>query len=394
MKNILIGIFLFFTTSLFAQDSNFNIIPAPVSYKVNAGKFIFTNKTKIALNDSAELNSAYFLNAYLKNYYGFTLGIITRAKAPSNCILLSTRKFIHAPANDGRYTLNISSRNISILGDSYQGTFYGVQTLLHLLPAAVQNEYSLPCVSIVDYPRFKYRGMHLDVGRHFFPVDVIKKYIDYIALYKMNTFHWHLTEDQGWRIEIKKYPKLTSVGAYRNGTIIGHHPGTGNDSIRYGGFYTQDQIRDVVKYAADRFITVIPEIELPGHSSAAIAAYPELSCFPNEPTKPATNSVWSGSREGKQVQQAWGVYEDVFCPSEYTFTFLENVLDEVMQLFPSEYIHIGGDECPKESWKRSAFCQNLIKEKGLKDEHGLQSYFIQRIEKYINSKGKKNNRMG
>lgn len=389
MKKVTIVFFLFFTTSLFAQDSNMNIIPAPVSYKANAGKFLLNDKTKIALNDSGELNSAHFFNEYLKNVYGFTLGIITKAKAPSNCILLSTRRFIQAPANDGRYTLNISPKNISIVGDSYQGTFYGIQTLLHMLPPAVQNEYPLACASIEDYPRFKYRGMHLDVGRHFFPVDFIKKYIDYIALYKMNTFHWHLTEDQGWRIEIKKYPKLTSVGGFRNGTIIGRHPGTGNDSIRYGGFYTQDEIREVIKYAADRFITVIPEIELPGHSSAAIAAYPELSCFPDEPTKPAANSVWSGSRQGKQVQQAWGIYEDVFCPSEYTFTFLENVLDEVIQLFPSEYIHIGGDECPKESWKRSSFCQQLIKEKGLKDEHGLQSYFIQRIEKYINSKGKK-----
>ncbi|WP_018611451.1 glycoside hydrolase family 20 protein [Segetibacter koreensis] len=389
MTKITIVLFLFFTTSLFAQDSNINIIPAPVSYKVSEGKFLFNNKTKIAFSDSAELNSANFLNDYLKSYYGFTLGIIRKAKAPSNCILLSTRRTVQKPEHDGRYTLTINPRNISIVGDTYQGTFYGIQTLLHMLPPTSQNEYALPCASIEDYPRFQYRGMHLDVGRHFFPVDFIKKYIDYIALYKMNTFHWHLTEDQGWRIEIKKYPKLTSVGGFRNGTIIGHHPGTGNDSLRYGGFYTQDEIRDVVKYAADRFITVIPEIELPGHSSAAIAAYPELSCFPNEPTKPAANSVWSGSREGKQVQQAWGVYEDVFCPSEYTFTFLENVLDEVMQLFPSQYIHIGGDECPKESWKRSEFCQQLIKEKGLKDEHGLQSYFIQRIEKYINSKGKK-----
>lgn len=389
MKKTTIAILVLFTTSLFAQDSNINIIPAPVSYKVNEGKFFLTNKTKIAFNDSAELNSANFLNDYLKKVYGFTLQIITKVKPPSNCILLSTRRFIKAPANDEKYTLNISPQFISIVGDSYKGTFYGVQTLLRMLPPAAQTAFSLPCVSIEDYPRFKYRGMHLDVGRHFFSVDFIKKYIDYIALYKMNTFHWHLTEDQGWRIEIKKYPKLTSVGAYRNGTIIGRHPGTGNDNQRYGGFYTQDEIKDVIKYAADRFITIIPEIELPGHSSAAIAAYPELSCFPDEPTNPAKNSTWSGSRQGKQVQQAWGIYEDVFCPTENTFTFLENVLDEVMQLFPSEYIHIGGDECPKEAWKRSPFCQQFIKEKGLKDEHGLQSYFIQRIEKYINSKGKK-----
>jgi hexosaminidase len=231
--------------------------------------------------------------------------------------------------------------------------------------------------------------MHLDVSRHFFSVDLVKKYIDYLAYHKFNTFHWHLTDDQGWRIEIKKYPLLTSVGGYRNGTIIGRYPGKGNDSLYYGGFYTQQQIKEVIKYAADRYITVIPEIEMPGHSSAAIAAYPQLSCFPNESTKILATTPWAANRNGKQVQQTWGVFEDVYCPSEYTFNFLENVLDEVMQLFPSKYIHIGGDECPKANWKRSEFCQQLIKEKKLKDEHGLQSYFIQRIEKYVNSKGRK-----
>jgi hexosaminidase len=230
--------------------------------------------------------------------------------------------------------------------------------------------------------------MHLDVGRHFFNAAYVKKFIDFIAMHKMNTFHWHLTEDQGWRIEIKKYPKLTSVGAFRKGTIIGHHPGTGNDNTPEGGFYTQEEIKDVVKYAADRYITVVPEIELPGHASAAIAAYPQLSCFPDEATKHPNKVIWSGDSTGKQVQQAWGVYPDVFVPSEFTFKFIEDVMDEVMGLFPGKYIHIGGDECPKDNWKRSAFCQQLIKEKGLKDEHGLQSYFIQRVEKYLNSKGR------
>jgi hexosaminidase len=280
------------------------------------------------------------------------------------------------------------ANNTIIISGSDKSIFYGIQSLLQLLPAKSNSPFSIPQLSITDYPRFSYRGMHLDVGRHFFPAPVIKKYIDYLAYHKFNTFHWHLTEDQGWRIEIKKYPKLTSVGGYRNGTIIGRYPGKGNDNKRYGGFYTQQEIKDIVKYAADRYITIIPEIEMPGHSSAAIAAYPELSCFPNEPTKISPNITWSGSRQGKQVQQAWGVFEDVYCPSEFTFHFLEGVLDEVMQLFPSKYIHIGGDECPKANWKRSEFCQNLIKEKGLKDEHGLQSYFIQRIEKYLNSKGR------
>ena len=170
-------------------------------------------------------------------------------------------------------------------------------------------------------------------------------------MHKMNTFHWHLTEDQGWRIEIKKYPKLTSIGAYRNGTTIGRYPGTGNTNTRYGGFYTQNQIKEIVKYATDRYVEVIPEIELPGHSSAAIAAYPELSCFPDSSTKAPAKIAWNGSTKGKQVQQTWGVFEDVFAPTETTFKFLENVFDEVIQLFPSKYIHIGGDECPKEAWK-------------------------------------------
>jgi len=204
----------------------------------------------------------------------------------------------------------------------------------------------------------------------------------------MNYFHWHLTDDQGWRIEIKKYPRLTQIGGYRNGTIIGHFPGTGNDNKHYGGFYTQDQVREVVAYATKRYVTVVPEIEMPGHASAAIAAYPELSCFPEESTKAPEKTVWAGPATGKQVQQTWGVFEDVFAPTERTFTFLQDVLDEVIPLFPSKYLHIGGDESPKESWKRSAFCQQLIAEKGLKDEHGLQSYFVQRMEKYLNSKGK------
>lgn len=388
MKRIIFGVFLLFSVSLFAQNSN--IIPEPVSYKVSQGTFTLNKQTKIVLNDAAEENSANFLNDYLQKFYGFTLPVVSKAQAPSsNFILLNTKRFAQAPQNEGRYTFNINPKSVNIDGDTYQGTFYGIQTLLRLFPLQQQNQFTLPCVAIDDYPRFKYRGMHLDVGRHFFPVDFIKKYIDYIALYKMNTFHWHLTEDQGWRIEIKKYPKLTSVGGFRNGTITGRHPGTGNDSLQYGGFYTQDQIKEVVKYAADRFITVVPEIELPGHSSAAIAAYPELSCFPKESTKAPARVVWSGTKEGKQVQQSWGVYEDVFCPTEYTFNFLQDVLDEVVALFPSEHIHIGGDESPKESWKRSEFAQQLIKEKGLKDEHELQSYFIQRIEKYLNSKGKK-----
>ena len=237
--------------------------------------------------------------------------------------------------------------------------------------------------------------MHLDVARHFFDVDFVKKYIDMIAMHKMNTFHWHLTEDQGWRIEIKKYPELTKVGAYRNGTITGHYPGETNDNERYGGFYTQDDIKEVLAYAQKRHVEVIPEIELPGHSQAAIASYPYLSCFPEEPTEVPNGLMSEASKEQqkngqpKVVQESWGVYNDVYCAGkEETFAFLEGVLDEVTALFPSKYIHIGGDECPKKNWERCPNCQKRIKEEGLEDEHELQSYFVTRMEKYLNSKGK------
>jgi hexosaminidase len=216
--------------------------------------------------------------------------------------------------------------------------------------------------------------MHLDVGRHFFSVDFIKKYINLMAMLKMNTFHWHLTEDQGWRIEIKKYPKLQEIAAFRDETLIGHYSDKPHqfDGKKYGGFYTQEEIKEVVKYASARQITIIPEIEMPGHSQAAIAAYPELGCT------------------GEQVKVAtkWGVFEEIYCPKETTFKFLEDVIDEVSNLFPGKYIHIGGDEAPKIRWENCEHCQNLIKKEGLKDEHELQSYFIARMEKYINSKGK------
>lgn len=366
-----------------------SIIPQPARMDIKAGIFELNRSTVILLQTKADQPAADFFNDYLQHFYGFKLTIVKAAK--NNFIRLNTPVFIKAPDNEERYTLNVSRNAVEIQGDSHKGTFYGMQTLLQLLPPKTTTSKSLfiRAVAIEDQPRFPYRGMHLDVGRHFFSVAFIKKYIDYLALHKFNTFHWHLTEDQGWRIEIKKYPKLTSVGAWRNGTIIGRYPGKGNDSTRYGGFYTQEEIKDVVQYAADRFITIIPEIEMPGHSSAAIAAYPELSCFPGEDTKAAKGTSWAGPTKGKQVQQAWGVFDDVFCAGkESTFQMLEGILDEVMQLFPSKYIHIGGDECPKANWKRCPQCQQRIKEQGLKDEHELQSYFIQRVEKYLNSKGR------
>lgn len=369
---------------LFAQN---DIIPKPVSLQMGKGVFTITSETKMVIAEGELKSQAIFLNEYLQRYYGFTLEVISKSNEQENVIWLRNVKAKNDIA--GAYTLEVNNRLIEISGYDAEGVFYGIQTLIQLLPIKASQSLTIPQLRIEDAPRFAYRGMMLDVSRHFFSVEYVKKFIDLLALHKMNKFHWHLTDDQGWRIEIKKYPNLTKIGSCRNGTIIGHHPGKGNDNKKDCGYYTQEDIKDIVEYAADRFITVIPEIEMPGHASAAIAAYPQLSCFPDEPTQSAKNVLdWSGPKTGKQVQQAWGVYSDVFCPSDYTFNFLENVLDEVMQLFPSKYIHIGGDECPKESWKRSDFCQNLIKEKGLKDEHGLQSYFITRMEKYLNSKGR------
>lgn len=267
---------------------------------------------------------------------------------------------------------------ISILDDTARLYYDNEENLRNCLATVLQllqiNKGRLPLVELIDNPKFPYRGMHLDVARHFFDVDEIKKYIDYLTFYRYNNFHWHLTEDQGWRVEIKQYPKLQEIAAYRPQTLVGHYsdkPET-YDNKKYGGYYTQEQIKDVVAYAKARGVNVIPEIDLPGHMTAAIAAYPELSCH------------------GKQVEvaQKWGIFFDILCPTETTFEFLENVFDEILEIFPSKYIHIGGDECPKEQWKESKFCQDLIAAKGLKDEHGLQSYFIQRIEKYINSKGR------
>ncbi len=372
-------------------QTNITIIPKPVELTQKSGYFNL-NKSTIIIANAAVKHNADMLNFYLKKFYGFALPVKNISTYQNVKNVISLGLVYPEEKKKDQYNLSVESNKITIGAESNAGLFYGIQTLLQLLPTdkgSVKNiNFQIPQLTIKDYPRFQYRGMHLDVGRHFFGVDEVKRYIDYLAYHKFNTFHWHLTEDQGWRIEIKKYPLLTSVGGFRNGTIIGHYPGTGNDSIHYGGFYTQQEVKDIISYAHDRYITIIPEIEMPGHSSAAIAAYPKLSCFPDESTKIKPTTPWAGSRTGKQVQQTWGVFEDVYCPSDYTFKFIENVLDEVMQLFPSKYIHIGGDECPKEAWKRSAFCQKLIKEKNLKDENGLQNYFISTIEKYVNSKGR------
>ncbi|MCH4824150.1 beta-N-acetylhexosaminidase [Gramella lutea] len=362
-----------------------NIVPKPSKVKKGEGGFVIDPEVKIQAGKNLE-NERNFLKEIL------TRSIDLDFSKGNRLIQL---KISDRFDNDEAYHLQVSKDHIDIEASTNAGIFYGIQTLRQLL---IQNnkEFSFPVVEIEDSPALGYRGMHLDVARHFFDVNEVKEYLDMLALHKINTFHWHLTEDQGWRIEIKKYPKLTEIGGFRNGTIVGRFPGSENDNEKYGGFYTQEEIREVIKYAEKRHITIIPEIEMPGHSSAAIAAYPYLSCFPEENTiVPEGRISESGkhlqeSGNPKIVQESWGVFDDVFCAGkESTFTFLENVLDEVVTLFPSEYIHIGGDECPKANWERCPDCQKRITDLGLEDEHELQSYFIQRMEKYLNAKGKK-----
>ncbi|MBB5439130.1 hexosaminidase [Pedobacter sp. AK017] len=375
MKKIAAGLLLtciLFTKSASSQFNN--IIPQPVQFKYGIEQAFFNISPQTQLLADTLTRSANFLNEYLLNYYGFDL---KQSSAESNQVIslsIDPRK----NPREGQYTLTVNPRSIKLSGNSPQAVFYGIQSLIQMFPAEKNNSKSLsiPALEIVDYPRFAYRGMHLDVSRHFFDVSFIKKYIDYLALHKLNNFHWHLTDDHGWRIEIKKYPKLTEISAWRNGSIIGLYPGTGNDGLRYGGYYTQEEVKEVIRYAADRYINVIPEIEMPAHSMAVLAAYPE---FGTEPSKKY------------EVAQTWGIFNkfnNVFQPTDHTFKFLEGVLTEVMNLFPSPYIHIGGDEGSKIWWKQSALSQQIMKENGLKDESALQSYFIHRIEKFVNSKGK------
>ncbi|MEP6677260.1 MAG: family 20 glycosylhydrolase [Ferruginibacter sp.] len=388
MKKLIALLFVMMSVKTFSQ---LNITPMPAEVKMGKGNFTINRNTVIVLEGSGLEKTVDIFNGELQKMLGFKLKIV-KVNPGKNTITLNFEKLDYK--FPGAYNLTVDEKGIYIAGDNETGVFYGLQTLIQLLPpvsgkqlfqtadASRLNDIrypapTIPYLFINDYPRFEYRGVHFDVSRHFFPVNYVKKYIDYLAAHKFNTFHWHLTDDQGWRIEIKKYPKLTSVGAWRSGTIIGRFPGSGNDSIRYGGFYTQEQIREIVKYAGDRYITVLPEIDIPGHSMAALAAYPELGTDSTYPYK---------------VAETWGIngpFNNVLNPTEKTFKFLEDVFDEVIKLFPSKYIHVGGDECSKTWWKQSAFCQQLIKDKNLKDEHGLQSYIIQRVEKYINSKGRK-----
>jgi hexosaminidase len=348
-----------------------SIVPRPSMVEITNGSYSLDDKISIAAVSLESQNIARFLAEYLT-----TINIETKTIENPNkdaAIRLSLTKEVGL--TNEAYQLAIDKNGISIVASSGSGLFYGVQSLIQIIST---SGTTLPQLAINDKPRFSYRGMHLDVARHMFPVEFIKKYIDMMSHFKYNTFHWHFTEDQGWRIEIKKYPLLQEISSQRKNTVIGRASTRTRDqavydSTAYGGYYTQEQIKEVVAYAAERYITVIPEIELPGHSQAALAAYPHLGCT-GGPYETATT---------------WGVFDDIYCAGkESTFEFLEDVFDEVIPLFPGEYVHIGGDESPKAKWEDCPHCQKRIKDEGLDDEHELQSYFVQRMEKYLNKKGK------
>ncbi|QZT37383.1 family 20 glycosylhydrolase [Halosquirtibacter xylanolyticus] len=360
--------------------NEYPLIPYPESLSPKQGQFIVDTSTKIEYKggDDAAFVASEFAN-FITKATGYKLNVSKLDKDNSNVV-----RFVEDTSLQGvkgSYQLTVNEDQVIITSNTPVGLFYGFQSLRQLLPVEIESkqvvankEWTVPCVEIKDAPLLKYRGLMLDVGRHFFPVSFIKKYIDLLAYHKLNVFHWHLTEDQGWRIEIKKYPQLQKVAAYRNGTIVGHQrSGSNYDNKKYGGFYTQEEAREVVAYAAKRFVTVIPEIELPGHSQAALTAYPYLGC---------TGGPY-------EVSKRWGVLKEVYCAgNEQTFEFLQDVLTEVMDIFPSKYIHIGGDECPKERWSHCKKCQKRMKAENCKDEHELQSYFIQRVEKFLNANGR------
>ncbi|MEY4739938.1 MAG: hypothetical protein RLZZ05_1322 [Bacteroidota bacterium] len=374
MKRILLAFLIAgFSFSAIAQNA-YNLIPVPKQLTPAEGSFTIKKGMSIAIGDESFRAVADMLAAQCQTASGISLPIKV-GKSASGIVVV-----MNSTLGEEAYALNVTSKKIELQAKTGKGAFYALQTLMQLMPAQVYGKeqtavaLTIPNCNIADEPRFSYRGLMLDVGRHYYPVDHIKRFIDLMAMYKMNIFHWHLTEDQGWRIEIKKYPLLTKISSIRKESTVGRFSDKKFDGKPYGGFYTQEEVKDIVAYAGKKFITVIPEIEMPGHSQAVLAAYPQLG---------------ANADRIYQVGTKWGVSEDVLFPREETFTFLENVLTEVMALFPGPYIHIGGDECPKAQWKESRFCQDLIKKEGLKDEHELQSYFIRRIDKFITSKGRK-----
>ena len=350
--------------SVRAQD-RCDIIPAPKAYEEMPGAFRLRSAAVEA--DPAFAETAADLSARLAAVTGL------KTAKPAAIRLVRVEGL-----PEEAYRLEVTQQQVTIEATDPAGAFYGVQSFLQLLPAQVYGDkrakgvrWTAPCCRVEDRPHFPYRGMHLDVGRYFMPKETVMRFIDLMAMHKQNMFHWHLTEDQGWRIEIKKYPRLTEVGAWRPFTA--DYRDENPDGTPHGGFYTQDDVREVVEYARRRFVTVIPEIELPGHASAAIAAYPQLSCNPDAPHAVATS---------------WGVKTDVFCPNAFTFQFLEDVFTELFDLFPSPYYHIGGDECPKDAWMESDYCKDLMKVLGITDFHELQTFFVRRMDSFLRAHGK------
>ncbi|MES2587633.1 MAG: family 20 glycosylhydrolase [Bacteroidota bacterium] len=343
------------------------IIPSPNFYIENRGKFDFSIFIETDFAQIPTNLKSYFKKQMMGQFHTDLLQIENQKPA------LSFKKNDSNLKNDF-YSIEINSKNVIISYTSDASCFYAINSFLQLIEEKNGSNYIKSC-EINDSPKFEWRGLHLDVSRHFFTVEEVKRYIDLMAFYKFNTFHWHLTDDQGWRIEIKKYSKLTEIGAWRDSTVNKHY--TTNPRTytveKYGGFYTQEQIKELVKYAQERYVAIVPEIEMPGHSRAALAAYPEFSC----------------TGEKQNVPGLWGVFDDIYCAKQESIDFNKAILDEVLELFPSTYIHVGGDEAPKERWKKCPNCQKVIQENKLKDEHELQSYFIRQIDAYLTSKGRK-----
>lgn len=355
------------------QDVTLNVIPKPLDVEYFTGVFDFDEGSRIVPIDEELFGVGTVFSSDVQAVLGYPLSLETGRGFRGDVLLELSEEL-----GSEEYMLDVTDDDILVKGGSPAGVFYGLQTLRQL----IDEDGKVNAMRLRDKPFFSYRGTHLDVARHFFTVEEVKKYIDILAMHKINRFHWHLTDDQGWRIEIKKYPLLTEVGSVRKQTLVGKHDPDNHeyDGVPHGGYYTQEQIRDIISYASDRFITVIPEIDLPGHMQAALTAYPELGCTggPYE--------LWC----------RWGISEDVLCAgNDDVYEFLEGVLDEVMDLFPSEYIHIGGDECPKVRWEECPKCQARIKELGLKDdgkntaEHYLQNHIMSHMEKYLNDHGRK-----
>lgn len=366
----------------FDLKAQISVIPRPASLTPKSGHFTLTPRTTIwATRGTAALGRQ--LASYLEPATGFDLTVKTAGSPTGNRIVLRLDETLTRLGDEG-YILDVSPGIVSIRAPKPAGVFYGMQSLRQILPVEIFREapvnsvaWTAPALRIEDSPRFPWRGMHLDVARHFMPREFVKKFIDLLALHKMNSFHWHLTEDQGWRIEIKKYPRLTEIGAWRKETVVGPHERDSTkrvfDGKRHGGFYTQDDIREIVAYAKARFINIVPEIEMPGHAQAAISAYPELG----------------NTGQPIDVRQFWGVSEHILNPEDKTVTLMQDVLGEVLTLFPGKFIHIGGDEADKKQWKASPRVQERIRELGLKDEHELQSWFIRKMDTYLTQRGRR-----